>query len=46
LLAKNVCSPTEKMNSSEQSRQVSVRSWYTPIASLALDAWPSSSGAD
>jgi hypothetical protein len=29
LLAKKVCSPAEKMNSSEQSRQVSVRSWYT-----------------
>jgi hypothetical protein len=29
LLAKNACSPAEKVNSSEQSRQVSVRSWYT-----------------
>jgi hypothetical protein len=29
LLAKKACSPVEKMNSSEQSRQVSVRSWYT-----------------
>jgi hypothetical protein len=29
LLAKNACSPLEKTNSSEQSRQVSDRSWYT-----------------
>src|SRR5215210_3613303 len=29
LLAKKVCSPAEKMNSSEQSRQVIARSWYT-----------------
>src|SRR2546430_14680698 len=31
LLAKKVCSPAEKMNSSEQSRQVNVRSWYTLV---------------
>jgi hypothetical protein len=29
LLAKNACSPLEKVNSSEQSRHVRVRSWYT-----------------
>ena len=29
LLAKKACSPLEKVNSSEQSRQVRVRSWYT-----------------
>lgn len=29
LLAKNACSPDEKRNSSLQSRQLRVRSWYT-----------------
>jgi hypothetical protein len=29
LLAKKVCSPLEKVNSSEQSRHVRLRSWYT-----------------
>ena len=31
LLAKNACSPDENRNSSEQSRQKSVRSWYTLV---------------
>ena len=29
LLAKKACSPAEKLNSSVQSRQVRLRSWYT-----------------
>src|SRR4029077_7404340 len=29
LLAKKACSPAEKLNSSAQSRQVRLRSWYT-----------------
>jgi hypothetical protein len=29
LLEKKACSPAEKMNSSVQSRQVKLRSWYT-----------------
>ena len=35
LLAKNACSPDEKVNGSPQVRQVRVRSWYT-LGSLAL----------
>src|SRR5437870_8205564 len=38
LLAKKVCSPAEKMNSSEQSRQVNVRSWYTLLFLHGADA--------
>jgi len=38
LLAKKVCSPAEKMNSSEQSRQVNVRSWYTLVFLHGADA--------
>ncbi len=39
---KKACSPAEKRNSSEQSRQVSVRSWYTFFWSswLALGGGP------
>jgi hypothetical protein len=44
LLEKNACSPLEKMNSSEQSRQVSDRSSYTLSGTssgvVALDKAP------
>jgi hypothetical protein len=38
LLAKKACSPAEKLNSSEQSRQVRLRSWYTLFSPPRLDA--------
>src|SRR6185295_3553726 len=39
LVAKKACSPAEKMNSSAQSRQVRLRSWYTLARpSLGSDA--------
>src|SRR3954454_51831 len=38
LLAKKACSPAEKLNSSEQSRQVRLRSWYTLSSPPRLDA--------
>ena len=48
LLEKNACSPLEKTNSSEQSRQVSVRSSYTLSGAssgvVALDKPPVVSG--
>jgi hypothetical protein len=47
LLEKNACSPLEKMNSSEQSRQVSDRSSYTLSGTssgvAALDKAPGAS---
>jgi hypothetical protein len=47
LLEKNACSPLEKINSSEQSRQVSVRSSYTLSGAssgvVALDKPPADS---